>query len=211
MKICSKCGNKLEKSLENFHKRKTSPDGFATICKKCVKFSKPRNIKHWNNNKLLCLNCKEYKDICEFNTNVEKTHRKQKDSNCKTCKTIQYNKRKENNRGKKDLNRLLLERWHGLKDRAKRTGHTIDFKWEFLLELWNKQNGLCAISSIPMTFTMNSGRVFTNVSIDRKDSNIGYLKENIQLVCMAVNQMKSDMEMSELLYFCKQILENYES
>ena len=60
-----------------------------------------------------------------------------------------------------------------------------------------------------MTFKMNNGRVNTNVSVDRIDSTKGYLQDNIQLVCMAVNQMKNDLEINELIYFCKQIIKNY--
>jgi hypothetical protein len=37
------------------------------------------------------------------------------------------------------------------------------------MELWNKQNGLCAISKIPMTYEMDEGRVYTNLSIDQKE------------------------------------------
>lgn len=43
-----------------------------------------------------------------------------------------------------------------------------------------------------MTFYLDNGRTFTNISIDRITPNLGYTKENIQLVCMAVNQMKSN-------------------
>lgn len=68
----------------------------------------------------------------------------------------------------------------------------------------------CAISGLQMTYEMFNGRIFTNISIDRKDSNKGYEKDNIQLVCMAVNQMKSDMTNEQLLYFCKQIINNNE-
>lgn len=75
-------------------------------------------------------------------------------------------------------------------------------------ELWNKQNGLCAISNIPMTYTFNSGRIPTNVSVDRIDSNKSYTKNNIQLVCMAVNQMKSDLDMITFYRFCEAILLN---
>ncbi|MEI6186869.1 MAG: hypothetical protein WCP46_00005 [Alphaproteobacteria bacterium] len=75
-------------------------------------------------------------------------------------------------------------------------------------DLWDKQNGVCAISGINMTFEMDNGRVYTNLSVDRKDSNIGYIKDNIHLVCMAVNQMKSDLTLNELLYFCESIIKN---
>lgn len=59
-----------------------------------------------------------------------------------------------------------------------------------------------------MTYAFNSGRVPTNVSVDRIDSNKSYTKNNIQLVCMAVNQMKSDLDMITFYRFCEAILLN---
>lgn len=78
---------------------------------------------------------------------------------------------------------------------------------QYLHELWDKQKGLCALSGMPMTYYFDSGRVPTNLSVDRIDSSLGYIKGNIQLVCMAVNQMKSDLTVEQLKYFCKSILE----
>ena len=105
----------------------------------------------------------------------------------------------------------MLERWHGIKDRAKSKNYVIDFDWTFLKETWENQKGLCAISKIEMTFIMNNGRVPTNVSVDKTDSTKKYSKNNIQLVCMAVNQMKSDLKIKELIYFCQKIIKNYEN
>lgn len=115
--------------------------------------------------------------------------------------------RKEKNRGSKDLNRLLYERFHGLKDRARKKDIQCNIDLQYLHELWNTQKGLCALSGIPMTYYFDSGRVPTNVSVDRINSNLGYIKGNLQLVCMAVNQMKSDLTIEQLKYFCKSILE----
>lgn len=61
-----------------------------------------------------------------------------------------------------------------------------------------------------MTYELDSGRVFSNVSIDQKIPGKGYTIDNIQLVCMAVNQLKSDFEMDTILYICKQIVNNYQ-
>ena len=210
---CNKCNIVYDKTKEFYHKRKTSPDGWNTICKNCIKFSKPRVIKHWDNDKLLCLTCNVYKSVDEFFVDNKKVHRRYKCTKCKKCKSIHYEKRKLQNRGKRDLDRLLLERWHGVKDRAKKKGLIMNFEWIYLKELWIKQNGLCVITGLPMTYTMCCGRVSTNVSVDRIDSTKGYIKENIQLICMAVNQMKSDLSLSELFFFCSKILKNnnYES
>ena len=43
-----------------------------------------------------------------------------------------------------------------------------------------------------MTFELDKGRVFTNISLDQKNPGQGYTKDNIQLVCSAVNQLKSN-------------------
>jgi len=62
-----------------------------------------------------------------------------------------------------------------------------------------------------MTYELKCGRTPTNVSIDKIDKSKGYVTENIQLVCMACNQIKSDMSEDWMYYFCKNIVDNYEN
>jgi len=38
-----------------------------------------------------------------------------------------------------------------------------------------------------MTYEMDAGRVYTNISIDQIEQGKGYTEDNVQLVCMAVN------------------------
>ena len=106
------------------------------------------------------------------------------------------------------IERLLTERFAGLRDRAIRNGLVVDFDKEYLRELWITQNQRCAISGVEMTTVFFSGRVPSNMSVDRIDSEKGYIRGNVQLVCMAVNQMKSDLSNEELLFFCNKIVEN---
>ena len=61
-----------------------------------------------------------------------------------------------------------------------------------------------------MTYELDAGRVFTNLSIDQIKQGKGYTEDNIQLVCMAVNQLKSDWNMDTVKYICKMIVNNYE-
>lgn len=169
-------------------------------------------IQYDTDGNLYCYKCKKYKPECEFDINRDKSNwfRNFKDRRCKQCKKLQTLKRKLQNRGKKDLDRLLLERWHGVIDRSKRKGWECDITLDFLRELWCKQNGLCAISKIPMTYLFNNGRIPTNLSVDRIDSSRRYTKDNIQLVCMAVNQMKSDLDDITFYKFCEAIINNAE-
>lgn len=52
------------------------------------------------------------------------------------------------------------------------------------------------------------GRIYTNVSIDQIMPSKGYTIDNIQLVCMAVNQLKSDLDMDTILILCSAIVDN---
>lgn len=157
---------------------------------------------------IFCNKCHTYKHEDEFDLNTEKQYRNGRDSRCKECKKDQYLKRREQNRGKQNLDRILLERLHGMKDRSKKKNIPMDVTIEDLKYIWACQEGLCAISKMPMTYIFNNGRTFTNVSIDQINPNKGYVKGNIQLVCMAVNQMKSDLSMNELYMFCEAIIKN---
>lgn len=68
----------------------------------------------------------------------------------------------------------------------------------YILELWHKQDGKCAISGKQMLCKRNS--LFT-VSVDRIDSNYGYFEGNVQLVCQAINFAKNKYTDEEIRYF----------
>lgn len=57
-----------------------------------------------------------------------------------------------------------------------------------------------------MTYKAGAGRVSTNISIDRIDSSVGYVRGNVQFVCDVANRMKQDLSQKELLVWCKRIL-----
>lgn len=80
---------------------------------------------------------------------------------------------------------------------------------EQLMEIWNQQNGLCALTKIPMTWTPTGTGAFTptSVSIDRVDNSRAYEADNVRLVCMAVNSFRMGMSDDEMLRFAKAILD----
>ena len=208
-KTCTRCKKQYYNDIsDNFYSRKNSKDGFNTVCKHCFLIKKHK-VKHISDDgKVLCLVCNIYKDENEFNVSKTNWFRKHKDRRCKDCKIKQYHKRRISNRGDCGLERLITERYCGLRDRAKDKGLIVDFDKTYLKYLWEQQKGLCAISGVEMTTKVFSGRVPTNLSVDRINSMLGYTKQNIQLVCMAVNQMKNDLIHDELIFFCNKIIEN---
>lgn len=74
-----------------------------------------------------------------------------------------------------------------------------------LQNLWSKQDGKCAYSKLPMSAASNQ---LNTVSLDRIDSDIGYVVNNIQLVCTAVNKMKQEFTQDVFLTLCNLITQN---
>jgi hypothetical protein len=55
-----------------------------------------------------------------------------------------------------------------------------------------------------------SGKYLSNISIERVDNSVGYVKDNIALVCLACNMMKYTLDLKELLNWCKIITKHNE-
>ena len=70
------------------------------------------------------------------------------------------------------------------------------------------QNNRCALSGIELTCKLEKGVVYkTNASIDRIDAGGPYIKENIQLVCRALNGFRVDTDLKEFIWWCGKVTE----
>jgi hypothetical protein len=72
--------------------------------------------------------------------------------------------------------------------------------------LWFAQQGKCALTGWPMTMELGNGVVQTNCSIDRIDSDKGYVVGNVQLVCRIANIAKSSLTTSDFANLCKAVV-----
>ena len=161
-------------------------------------------------NKLyICSSCQQYKKSKEFSKNTNNKTRDCLNYVCKKCYSTTYNRNRIANTIANKLDTILKARFNDAKQRARKHNIYNDLTIKDLYELWNKQNGKCAISGIDMTTDSYAGRISTNISIDKINPLKGYTKSNIQLVCSAVNMMKGSMDMDEFLFFCKNILEQH--
>jgi hypothetical protein len=68
----------------------------------------------------------------------------------------------------------------------------------------------CILLGIKLTRVVGKGRVGSNPSIDRIDPEKGYVKENIQIISIKANIMKSNASKEELLIFAHNVLRIYE-
>jgi hypothetical protein len=74
--------------------------------------------------------------------------------------------------------------------------HECSLDLEYLMGLLNIQNSRCKITNVLMDHCHNSIR---SVSIDRINSEIGYVRGNIQLVCSFINLGKNKFSNNEVI------------
>jgi len=89
---------------------------------------------------------------------------------------------------------------------AKKTGREFDITGEQVYELWEKQAGLCALTGLPMQH--HPAYSDMNASMDRKEGSIGYVINNVQLVCWRINEMKNDQPEHQLLWWARALVAN---
>lgn len=106
-------------------------------------------------------------------------------------------------------NKIKKSNWNGLIRRANHKFYKFDISMDYAWKLFLKQGKKCAISGIDLHFPKNTYTFQKyndgNISLDRIDSQKGYLKDNVQWVYKKVNIMKLDYEINYFLELCKKI------
>lgn len=75
-----------------------------------------------------------------------------------------------------------------------------------LLEVLERQNGRCALSGVELTCKLEKGTICkTNASVDRLVAGGSYSKDNVQLVCRAVNSFRTDLTVEDFVWWCKEV------
>jgi len=98
-----------------------------------------------------------------------------------------------NKGGTKDIHNALFNRW---KANAKSRSYPFEISIEYLQELLENQNFKCAYTNMDMLCpkTYNEKREMTSspylISLDRIDSELGYVEGNVHFVCVWTNKAK---------------------
>lgn len=95
-----------------------------------------------------------------------------------------------------------------LKNQAKKRGLEFSISYEYLWDLFLRQDRKCAYSGIEIFFSRNNIEHINGdytASLDRINSSLGYIEGNVQWVHKRVNVMKGNMEEQEFLNFCEAI------
>jgi hypothetical protein len=86
-----------------------------------------------------------------------------------------------------------------------------DVSKEFLWSLYIKQDRKCALTGLDIHFVRDrsSGRSSAQTaSLDRIDSNIGYIESNVQWVHKTVNVMKWHIDQNHFIEVCKLVAQH---
>lgn len=163
-----------------------------------------------------CGQCKATKQTFDFYK--DKTKKLGVASTCKECaKELSYKYYLKNNKSinkrisvyaksyTPKFNRDIDSRLRNLCTKARGRSKEFNLIDTDLLDLWDKQNGRCAYTKLPLLATANQ---FNTVSLDRVDSSKGYVVGNIQLVCAAINKMKQEYTEEMFLLFCLLVTQN---
>lgn len=161
-----------------------------------------------------CKDCREIKDLNEENF-VRRSTENGWRGRCRICHNKNARVRQEMSKTELATNKRYRDKYKKekpletilkiAKGNAKRTYKEFNISILDLKELWENQNGKCYYTDRDMKFEVGFD---DSVSIDRINSDQGYIKGNIALCQRKVNVMKNNASIEELLKFCKDILEN---
>lgn len=119
---------------------------------------------------------------------------------CKECQNATYvGCNNPSWKGGKFIGSSLFTR---IKRQAKTRQILFSIRMKDIEKLYELQNGKCALTNLPISFTDNTA------SLDRIDSKLGYTIDNIQWVHKDINRMKNEYNMEYFLHMCSLIVEN---
>lgn len=156
--------------------------------------------------KVLCTVCGTFKEKDDFYKSNQKLNTYKLTYSCKDCSKKKIHEYRNTESG------FWVSMWNNLSSNAKNRGLELSINKEDIKDIWDEQKGLCAITKLPMEKVKaqrtTRSRFFNQfrASIDRIDSEKGYVKGNIRMVCAYVNVMKLDQTDEQLKFWCESIL-----
>lgn len=100
---------------------------------------------------------------------------------------------------------------HRAKTRSKEYNIPYNIDRDYIISLWNAQEGLCAITKRPFDLTVKKQRECVrpnSLSLDRITPKLGYIKGNLRLVTFQINCALNAFGDEALISMCKDILKH---
>jgi hypothetical protein len=166
---------------------------------------------------VLCGNPKCNKLFMKDGSEVRRNKKRGSDNYCSlSCSSIVNHKQLKS--GAQNSKYLIgvtkADKYTGLREhyrRAKYRSQEVNITLDDLLEQWLKQDGVCPYTGAKLIHPIrikDEGLIYM-ASLDRIDSNIGYVKGNIQFISAAANLAKNNMTHEQMIEFCRLICNNW--
>lgn len=98
------------------------------------------------------------------------------------------------------IEKYFAEKYQHIKGTAKKRDFDFNLTREYLLELWNKQNGKCYYTKLSLKLITDHDNFggydqpdLDVLSVDRLDSSKGYIIGNVVYACNGINKMKGSV------------------
>jgi hypothetical protein len=131
-------------------------------------------------------------------------------SHCKGCiNEYHIENRGKNHKSWKGCGELSSDLFTTIKLNARDRKLTFDLTIEFLWDLFLKQDGKCALSKIPIYLNEKcSDKKYKTATLDRIDSNKGYIVGNVQWLHRDINKMKNNFPEDYFFKMCELVSSN---
>jgi hypothetical protein len=135
-------------------------------------------------------------------------------TSCKSCASKRTAKLHPPPVTKKGYGELSGTHFLAIKNGALRRGFSFKLSPKFLWELYEQQEGLCALTGLSLHLDRSLKKQNVNwdvisASLDRKDSSKPYTEDNVQWVHKEINRLKNNYSLEELLYWSRLLLSKH--
>lgn len=151
-----------------------------------------------------------YECVCDCGNLIEVERRNLLQSHTKSCGCLKKIAGAAN-KGWKGCGQITGRQWSQIRSHAKNRDIPVDISIQDAWEQFEKQKGLCALTKLPIQMPKNSKKDISHTaSLDRINSEKGYVLGNIQWVHKDLNYMKNDFTHDEFVRYCRLVVENHE-
>lgn len=133
---------------------------------------------------------------------------------CKSCASKRTAKKYPPPINSQYIGSLGKTYFSSLANGAKRRGLEFSITQQYAWSIFENQGGVCKLSGLPITLSVKTKKcnpdytAFT-ASLDRIDSNKGYVEGNVQWVHKAINKLKNNLNEVDFIEMCTQVA-NYQ-
>ena len=106
----------------------------------------------------------------------------------------------------KGVGEVTRDCWSSIKRGAASRSIEFNISIEYMWELFEIQNGRCALTGEEVKLSHNRKKIKPTASLDRIDSSIGYVEGNVQWVHKQINLCKHTLNNKEFMDMCAKVV-----